>query len=104
MSCITVTKENFQKEVLESDIPVMVEFWANWCGPCQEMAPILEEIANEHHGEFKICKVNIDEEVTLSTSYSVLAVPSVMVLEHGKIVSASAGAKGKEELLRMFKK
>ena len=102
MASIKATKDNFKEEVLESKLPVLVEFWATWCGPCQEMAPVLEEMAGEGEGKFKVAKVNIDEELAITSAYSVLAVPSVMVLKNGEITSASAGAKGKEELLKML--
>lgn len=102
MPTLKITKDNFKEEVLQSSIPAMVEFWATWCGPCQVMAPFLEEIAEEKEGQAKICKINIDEEMILATAYNVLAVPSVMVVKNGEITAASAGAKSKEELLKML--
>lgn len=102
MTVIHVTKDNFKQEVLESNVPVLVDFWATWCGPCKALGPIVEEIAAESGGQVKVCKVNIDTEAQLAASYSVMAVPAVMVVKHGEIVSAAVGFKTKEELLAML--
>ena len=102
MSIVKITKNNFKEEVLKSNLPVLVEFWATRCGSCREMAPVLEILSEEKKGLIKICTINIDEESVLASVYNVLAVPSMMVIQNGEITSASTGAKSKEELLKML--
>ncbi len=102
MSVISVNKENFEKEVMNSDKKVLVDFYADWCGPCRMVSPIVEEIANEYP-EFKICKINVDEEAELASSFQVMSIPSLFVIENGKIVNQSMGAKPKAQILDMLK-
>ncbi len=103
MAEVKVTKDNFQKEVLESDIPVIVDFWASWCGPCQMMAPILAEIAEENEGSIKIGKVNVDEEPSLSSQYGIVSIPSLYVFKNGKVTNQYIGYITKDSVLALLK-
>ncbi|MDY5986642.1 MAG: thioredoxin [Lachnoclostridium sp.] len=103
MAAIHLTKETFKQEVLESGIPVLVDFWAPWCGPCQMVLPIIEELGNELT-DVKICKVNVDEQPELAREYRVMSIPTLMVFENGKMVKREMGAKPKNELLAMLGK
>ena len=101
MKTLHITKETFEKEVLQSNIPVLLDFWAPWCGPCRMVGPILDEIAEERE-DIKVCKVNVDEEPELAGSYDVMTIPTLMVIKDGEIVSQSAGARPKAQILELF--
>lgn len=101
MSVLHITKENFQREVLESEKPVLLDFWAAWCGPCRMVGPILEEVAEERP-DIKVCKVNVDDEQELASAYRIMSIPTLMVVKGGKIVSQSAGARPKSDILAML--
>ena len=101
MLILTVNKNNFQKEVLESDRPVLIDFWASWCGPCKSLSPIIDEISAEHP-EIKVCKVNIDEEQELATQFDIMSVPTLLIIKDGKVVNQSVGLKPKNQILQMF--
>ena len=103
MAAIHLTKETFKQEVLESGIPVLVDFWAPWCGPCQMVLPIIVELGNELT-DVKICKVNVDEQPELAREYRVMSIPTLMVFENGEMVKREMGAKPKNELLAMLGK
>ncbi|EET61397.1 thioredoxin [Marvinbryantia formatexigens DSM 14469] len=101
MAALHITKDNFQKEVLESDKPVLVDFWASWCGPCRMVGPIVEEVSEERP-DIKVCKVNVDEEQELASAYQVMSIPTLMVVKNGEIVNRSVGAKPKADILAML--
>ena len=98
---IRLTKENFETEVLKSDKPVLVDFWATWCGPCQMIAPILEEIANERT-DIKVGKINVDEENELAMQYKISSIPCLILFKNGKIANQMIGFQGKEKVIEMI--
>lgn len=100
---IVITKSNFQKEVLESEIPVLIDFWATWCGPCHRFAPVLEEFANEHE-EIKVGTVEIDEESELAAKYNVLSVPTILLINKGEVIERQIGQQTKTELEELISK
>lgn len=100
MKVLHINKDNFHKEVLNSEKPVLLDFFASWCGPCRMVGPILDEIAEERE-DIKVCKVDIDEQPELASRYRVMSVPTLMVLKDGNIVEQSIGAKPKHQILAM---
>lgn len=98
MAVINITEENFEAEVLQSDKPVLLDFWAVWCGPCQIMAPIVDEVAAER-GDIKVGKVNVDEQGALAARFDVMSIPTLMVFKGGRVVHSSVGVRPKEEVL-----
>lgn len=100
---ITITKENFETEVLKSDVPVLLDFWATWCGPCMMIAPTLEEIARENAGKLKVGKVNVDEQMELAMQFGVTSIPLLVVMEGGQIVKKAVGAMPKAKIEALFK-
>lgn len=101
MSVLHATKENFHREVLESSKPVLVDFYATWCGPCRMLAPILDEIAAERE-DIKVVKIDVDQEPELAAQYKVVSIPSVFVIQNGEVIAQSLGAKPKSQLLAML--
>ena len=103
MAELTITGQNFEQEVLLAKEPVLVDFWATWCGPCRMLAPVIEEIANEYAGKVKVGKVNVDDERELALEYGVSSIPTVMVFQNGEIKATSVGYRPKEEIEQLLK-
>ena len=101
MAELNITSANFKSEVLESDKPVIVDFWATWCGPCRMLAPVVEELAEEHP-EIKVCKVNVDDEPDLAQQYGVMSIPFVASFKGGQLHKSSVGVQPKESLLALL--
>ena len=101
MSVITITKNNFEEEVLKSEKAVLLDFWASWCGPCRMVSPIIDEIANEHP-EIKVGKVNVDEEDELAQKFGIMSIPSIFVVKDGKITNSTVGAIPKNKILELL--
>ncbi len=99
MAAIAVTQQTFKNEVLDADKPVLVDFWASWCGPCKMMGPVVEEIADERT-DIKVCKVNIDDEKDLAEQFGVMSIPTFIVFKGGKIAAQTVGGQAKEALLQ----
>ena len=101
MSAINVNKNNFGQEVLNSDKPVLLDFWASWCGPCRMVAPVLEEIAAER-SDIKVGKINVDQEPELAAQFGVVSIPTLVVIKDGRIVNQAVGARPKAQILAML--
>ena len=101
MSIIKITKDNFQSEVLESRVPVLADFWADWCGPCRMLAPVIDEIAAERT-DIKVGKIDVDEEPDLARTYRIMSIPTLVVFQNGNVVNKSVGVLSKEEILSML--
>lgn len=97
---ITLTNSNFEQEVLRSDVPVLVDFWATWCGPCRMIAPVVAEIAEEKAGVIKVGKVNVDDEEALAIKYSIVSIPTLLVFKGGQVVDKLVGYRGKSDILK----
>lgn len=102
MSELKITKANFDQEVMKSDLPVLLDFWAPWCGPCRMLGPIVEEIAEEYKGRAKVGKINVDEEDELAAAFRVSSIPAVVVMKGGKVVNASVGYRPKAQIEAML--
>ncbi len=101
MSAINIKKNNFQNEVLNSEMPVLLDFWAPWCGPCRMVSPIVDEIATER-GDIKVGKVNVDEQPELAAQFGVMSIPTLVVMKGGKVVNQMVGARPKSQILAML--
>lgn len=102
MAALHITKENFEEEVLKSDKPVLVDFWATWCGPCQMLLPVIESLADEVT-DAKICKINVDEQQELAEKYRVMTIPTLCVFKEGKVANQSIGVITKDEILKLIR-
>ncbi|MGM9600204.1 MAG: thioredoxin [Faecousia sp.] len=101
MEILHITKENFQKEVMESDKPVLLDFWATWCGPCRMIAPVLEEVAEERE-DVKVCKIDVDQEPELARQFQIMSIPTLIVMENGRITNKALGAMPKNSVLALL--
>ena len=101
MSVINIKKNNFQNEVLNSEMPVLLDFWAPWCGPCRMVGPIVDEIADER-GDIRVGKVNVDEQPELAAQFGVMSIPTLLVMKNGKAVNQAVGARPKAQILAML--
>jgi thioredoxin 1 len=101
---VTLTKDNFAQQVLNSTTPVLVDFWAEWCGPCKMIAPVLDELADEYSGRVQIGKVNIDEHQDLATEYGVRAIPTLLIFQNGQVAEQIVGLRSKRDLKASFDK
>lgn len=103
MSELTITKENFESQVLQSDKPVLIDFWASWCGPCRMLAPTIEQIAKEYQEQFVVGKINVDEQPELSSEFGIMSIPTLMVFKEGKVVATQMGVQPKPVIEQMLK-
>lgn len=103
MAVLNVTNQNFESEVLKSDLPVLVDFWAEWCGPCRMVGPIVDEISEELGGKLKVVKVNVDDAQELAGNYQVMSIPTLMLFKGGELVEQTVGALPKDQLLEKIK-
>jgi thioredoxin 1 len=102
MKEVIITKNNFTSEVLESDIPVLVDFWATWCGPCKMLSPIIAEIAEEFDGKVKVGKINVDDEPDLAVQFRIVSIPTVLVFKNGEVVNKAIGYQSKEQMVALL--
>ena len=101
MATIKLTKDNFDTEALQSDVPVLIDFYADWCGPCRMVSPIVDQIANEG-GKFKVGKIDVDHSPELAAKYGVMSIPTLVVLKDGKVAQQAIGARNKDQILKML--
>ena len=102
MSALKITKENFTQEVMESDVPVLLDFWAPWCGPCRMVGPIIEQVSDEVEGIAKVGKINVDEQAELASAFKVSSIPTLAVIKNGKVIAKEVGARNKNDLKKML--
>lgn len=102
MSVTELKSENFKSEVNNSEIPVLIDFWATWCGPCKMMTPVVEELATEKEGTIKVCKVNVDDEPDLAQKFNIMSIPTFVAIKEGKVVGTSVGVQTKQQILELF--
>jgi thioredoxin 1 len=100
---VVITAENFEEEVLKSDVPVLADFWAEWCVPCKMIAPVLEEIAGEQAGKLKIAKVNVDEQGDLAAQFGIVSIPSLLLFKGGEVVNKQVGDGSKDMIVNIYK-
>lgn len=100
---MNLTKENWGKEVLESEKPVLIDFWASWCNPCKMLSPVIDEVAEEANEEYKVGKVNVDEQPELARQFKVMSIPTLVVMKNGNIIEKSVGLMGKKDIINMVK-
>ena len=101
MAVVTITKENFEQEVLQSTKPVLLDFWASWCGPCRMLSPVVDEVAEERT-DVKVGKVNVDEQPELAQAFGIASIPTLLVIRDGRTVNRAVGVRSKEEILQML--
>ena len=99
MAVITITKENYNEEVINSPVPVLLDFWATWCGPCRMLSPIVDDIANEVEGKAKVCKINVDEQPELAQQFGIMSIPTLVFMKNGEITAKEVGVRSKQAIL-----
>ncbi len=99
MALITITKENYDEEVVKSPVPVLLDFWAAWCGPCRMLSPIIDEIADEIEGKAKVCKINVDEQPLLAQQFGIMSIPTLVFMKNGEITAKEVGVRSKQVIL-----
>ncbi len=102
MSVLKITKENFEKEVMQSDKPILLDFWASWCGPCKMVGPVVDQVAAETAEVARVGKINVDEEQELAQAFKVMSIPTLVVMKEGKVVKSTVGVQSKQTLLSML--
>lgn len=102
MAELEITKNNFTDEVMNSDMPVLLDFWATWCGPCRMISPIVKELAEEYSGKLKVGKVNVDEEAELASTFGITSIPTIVLIKNGKTVNSSIGFMTKDQIVKMI--
>ena len=102
MAELNITRNNFEQEVLKSDKPVLIDFWASWCGPCRMLSPTISEIAEENKDKIKVCKVNVDEEGDLAALFGVSSIPLLVVMKNGKVTNSAVGVRPKKQIMNMI--
>ena len=102
MSEMNITRNNFEQEVLHSDKPVLIDFWASWCGPCRMLSPVISEIAEEYGDKVKVCKVNVDDEGDLAAAFNVMSIPTLVVVKDGKVTNSAVGVRPKAQIVEMI--
>lgn len=103
MAVIEITSKNFEEEVSKSEMPVLLDFWASWCGPCRMVSPIVDEVAEEMKGQAKVGKINVDEQSELASAFNIMSIPTLVVIKNGKLINTSVGVRSKQEILDMLK-
>lgn len=101
---MTITAENFEEEVLNSQVPVLIDFWASWCNPCRMLSPVVDEISNESDGSYKVGKINVDEQSQLAAKFRVMSIPTLLVFDKGEVVEKSVGVQSKSKIMAMLGK
>ena len=102
MAEININKSNFEQEVLQSNIPVLVDFWATWCGPCRMLAPVIAEIAGEYEGKVKVCKINVDENPELSSQFGIVSIPTLKLFRGGEVAGTLVGMRPKQDVIALI--
>ncbi len=103
MSVLSVSKRSFSEEVLSANLPVLIDFWAPWCGPCRMLSPIVDEVAKEHRSDLKVVKVNIDEEPELANEFGVMSIPTLVLMKNGRVAASAVGVRPKQQIEAMLK-